>query len=197
MILLVISILLFLVTHSVRIFAPGWRQGMIDRMGVNAWRGVYSVLSIATLVLLIYAFAQSRYETPVLYVPPIFMTHITLTLMLIAMILVMAGLLPAGKIVVWSKHPMVLAVKIWAFAHLLSNGELNSVLLFGGFLIWGVLVRISYKRRQQAGEVVVRPFVSVKYDFIAVIGGALLYAVILLYLHELLIGVSPLAAAGM
>lgn len=195
--LLVFSIVLFLVLHSLRVFAPAWRERTIARMGVHAWRGVYSLLSIASLVLLIYAFGASRAVTPMLYNPPRFMTHITLTLMLIAMILLMASILPAGKIAVWVKHPMVTSVKVWAFAHLLSNGELNSVLLFGGFLIWAVLVRISAKRRQRAGEKVVRDFVSTQYDIASVIGGIALYAVILLYLHQMLIGVSPLAAAGM
>ena len=197
MALLVFSIVLFLVLHSLRIFAPQWRERTIKRMGVHAWRGVYSLLSIASLVLLIYAFSASRSVTPMLYTPPMFTTHITLTLMLIAMILLMASILPAGKIAVWVKHPMVTSVKVWAFAHLLSNGELNSVLLFGGFLIWAVLVRISAKRRTRAGEKVVRDFVSTQYDIASVIGGIALYAVILLYLHQMLIGVSPLAAAGM
>lgn len=197
MALLIFSIVLFLALHSIRIFAPAWRERTIARMGVNAWRGLYSLLSIASLVLLIYAFGASRAGTPILYVPPLPFIHITLTLMLISMILLMASILPAGKIAVWVKHPMVTAVKVWAFAHLLANGELNSVLLFGGFLIWGVLVRISAKRRARAGEKVVRDFVSTQYDIAAVISGAALYAVILLYLHEMLIGVSPLAAAGM
>ncbi len=165
--------------------------------GRSAWRGLYSLLSIASLVLLIYAFGASRAVTPMLYTPPAFMSHITLTLMLISMILLMASILPAGKIAVWVKHPMVTSVKVWAFAHLLSNGELNSVLLFGGFLIWAVLVRISAKRRERAGEKVVRDFVSTQYDIASIIGGVALYAVILLYLHQMLIGVSPLATAGM
>lgn len=197
MALLIISIILFLGLHSVRVFAPEWRQRTIARMGLKAWRGLYSLLSIASLVLLIYAFGASRAETPILYVPPMFMVHITLTLMLISMILLMASILPAGRIAVWVKHPMVTAVKVWAFAHLLSNGELNSVLLFGAFLAWGVMVRISAKRRARAGEKVVRDFVSTQYDVAAVISGIALYAVILLYLHEMLIGVSPLAAGGM
>lgn len=197
MALLVFSIVLFLVLHSLRVFAPAWRERTIARMGVKAWRGAYSLLSIASLVLMIYAFGASRSVTPILYTPPMFMTHITLTLMLIAMILLMASILPAGKIAVWVKHPMVTSVKVWAFAHLLSNGELNSVLLFGGFLVWAVLVRISAKRRARAGEKVVREFVSTQYDVASVIGGIALYAVILLNLHQMLIGVSPLAAAGM
>lgn len=197
MALLVFSIILFLALHSLRIFAPAWRERTMARMGVNAWRGVYSLLSIVSLVLLIYAFAASRAVTPMLYTPPMFLSHISLTLMLIAMILLMASILPAGKIAVWVKHPMVTSVKVWAFAHLLSNGELNSVLLFGGFLAWAVLVRISAKRRARAGEKVVRDFVSTQYDIAAIISGVALYLVFLFYLHQMLIGVSPLAAAGM
>lgn len=196
MALLILSIILFLGLHSIRIFTPGFRDNMIARLGVNGWRGIYSVLSIITLVMLIYGFGQSRGEGPILYVPPVFLTHIMLTLMLIAIILLVASMLPAGKIVVWVKHPMVTSVKVWAFAHLLANGGLNHVLLFGSFLAWAVLVRISMKRRQRAGEVVTRPFVSVKWDIAAIVIGIILYGVIVMYLHEALIGVSPLAAMG-
>jgi uncharacterized membrane protein len=196
MFLLILSIILFLGVHMVRVVAPAWRLSMIEKLGVNGWRGLYTVLSIATLVFLIYAFGQSRYDTPILYTPPVFMSHITLTLMLIAMILLAASLLPAGKIVVWVKHPMVTSVKVWAFAHLLSNGGLNDVILFGAFLAWAVVVRISLKRRQRAGETVLRSFVSVKWDGAAVVLGVVLYVAILMYLHEALIGVSPLAAMG-
>jgi uncharacterized membrane protein len=196
MVLLILSIILFLGLHMVRVVAPGWRLSMIERLGVKGWRGLYAVLSIVTLVFLIYAFGQSRYDTTILYTPPIFMMHITLTLMLIAMILLAASLVPAGKIAVWVKHPMVTSVKVWALAHLLSNGGLNDVVLFGAFLVWAVIVRISLKRRQRAGETVLRSFVSAKWDVAAVVLGLVLYVAILMYLHEALIGVSPLAAMG-
>jgi uncharacterized membrane protein len=88
-----------------------------------------------------------------LYNPPVWMAHITITLMLIAMICLVASLLPAGHIAVKTKHPMVLSVKIWALSHLLANGETSSVLLFGAFLAWGVILRISLKRGQRAGEI--------------------------------------------
>ena len=196
MALLILSIILFLGLHSIRVFASGWRNSMIARLGLKGWRGIYSVLSIITFVLLAYSFAQSRWVSPILYVPPVFMTHIMFTLMLISIILLVASALPAGKIVVWVKHPMVTAVKVWAFAHLLANGGLNDVLLFGSFLAWAVLVRISLKRRQRAGETVTRPFVSVKWDIAAIVIGIILYGAIVMYLHEALIGVSPLAAMG-
>jgi uncharacterized membrane protein len=193
MALLILSIILFLGLHSIRLFAPRFRDGMIARLGIHVWRGIYSVLSIATLVMLIYGFGQSRGEGPLLYVPPTFLAHIMLTLMLIATILLVASVLPAGKIVVWIKHPMMTSVKVWAFAHLLVNGGLNHVLLFGSFLAWAVLVRISLKRRLRAGETVRRPFVSVKWDIVAIVIGIIVYGAIVMYLHEALIGVSPLA----
>src|SRR6201989_1154803 len=123
MLLLVAGIVLFLGVHLIRVVAPGFRQSMIDRLGQNAWRGVYSLASIATLVLLIYGFGAARRETTVLYVPPLWMAHITILLMLIALICLAASLLPAGTIAVKTRHPMVLSVKIWAFAHLLANGD--------------------------------------------------------------------------
>ncbi|MEZ2130466.1 MULTISPECIES: NnrU family protein [unclassified Sinorhizobium] len=192
MTLLVIGLILFLGIHLIRVVAPGLRQSMIDSVGKSAWRGIYSVASIASLVLLIYGFGQARQVTGVLYSPPVWTAHIAITLMLIAMICLVASLLPAGYIATKTKHPMVLSVKIWAFAHLLANGETSSVLLFAGFLAWGVIMRISLKRRERAGEAVLRPFVSGRYDLFAVIIGIVLWGLIIWRLHEWLIGVSPL-----
>ena len=192
MALLVVSLILFLGIHLIRVVAPGFRQSMISGMGKPAWAGTFSVASIASLVLLIYAFGQARQVTGMLYNPPVWMAHITITLMLIAMICLVASLLPAGYIATKTKHPMVLSVKIWAFAHLLANGETSSVLLFAAFLAWGVIMRISLKRRERAGEVVLRPFVAGRYDLFAVIIGVVLWGLIIWKLHAWLIGVSPL-----
>ncbi len=187
------SLVAFLLAHSIRIVAPGWRLAMIDRLGMTAWRGVYSVVSIATIVALIWSFGTSRSETPMLYYPPVWMAHITLTLMLVSMILLAASVLPAGRIANAVRFPALLAVKIWALAHLLANGELNSILLALGFLAWAVVARISAKRQKIAA----RDVVSIKWDVVAIAIGAALYAATLFYLHLWLIGVSPLAAAGM
>jgi uncharacterized membrane protein len=142
---------------------------------------------------LIYGFGIARTQTTVLYTPPQGMVHLTLLLMLLALICLAASLLPAGYIATKTKHPMVLSVKIWALAHLLVNGDSASVLLFAAFLAWGVILRISLKRRQRAGEVVLRPFVSSRYDIYAVVLGAVAWVLILFKLHEWIIGVSPLA----
>lgn len=193
MTLLIVGIILFLGVHLVRVVAPDLRRSMIAHLGEIGWRAGYSVASILTLILLIYGFGQARQVTGMLYNPPVWTAHIAITLMLIAMICLVASLLPAGHIATKTKHPMVLSVKIWALAHLLANGETSSVLLFGAFLAWGVIVRISLKRRERAGEITLRPFVSAKYDFHAVVIGIVVWALIIWKLHEWLIGVSPLA----
>jgi uncharacterized membrane protein len=193
MTLLITGIILFLGLHLVRVVAPGFRQSMITSLGESGWKMGYSVVSILTLVLLIYGFGQARQVTGMLYNPPVWMAHIAIALMLIAVICLVASLLPAGHIAVKTKHPMVLSVKIWALSHLLANGETSSVLLFGAFLAWGVILRISLKRRQRAGDGALRPFVSAKYDLYSVIIGVVAWALITFKLHALLIGVSPLA----
>ncbi len=192
MTLFIVALVLFLATHSIRTFAPAWRQAMIERLGVTTWRGIYSVVSIITLVLLIYGFAESRAVTPMLYYPPVWLSHIALLLMLFSFILAAVSLFPAGKLAVWTKHPLLAAVKIWAVAHLLANGELNSVLLFGGFLAWAVMARISAKRQNLQP----RAFKSVIWDVVAVVFGVAAYVAFLLFLHEMLIGVSPLGLMG-
>lgn len=116
-----------------------------------------------------------------------------MTLMLPAMICLIASLIPAGHIATRTKHPLILAVKIWALAHLLANGETSSILLFASFLARGVVMRISLKRRERAGEKVVRPFVSGRYDLVAIVGGIVLWGAFILKLHEWLIGVQPIA----
>ncbi|NKJ33922.1 NnrU family protein [Rhizobium sp. SG570] len=191
MALLILGIVLFLGVHLIRVVAPGLRTSMIASIGESGWKIAYSVASILTLILLIYGFGQARDMTPI-WSPPFWMSHITILLMLFAMICLVASLLPAGHIAVRTKHPMVLSVKIWALAHLLSNGDGAAILLFAAFLAWGVILRISLKRRQRAGEITLRPFVSAKYDLYAIIIGVIVWALIIWRLHAWIIGVSPL-----
>jgi len=192
MLLLVISLILFLGIHLTRVIAPGFRASVIAARGERAWTLGYTVASIATLVLVIYAFGEARQETGILYTPPVWMAHLASLLMLVAMICLVASLLPPGHIAAKTKHPMVLSVKIWAFAHLLANGETASVILFSAFLAWGVVLRIALKRRERRGELVRRPFVSARYDALAVGIGALVYLLFIWRLHVWLIGVQPL-----
>ncbi|MEZ2219940.1 NnrU family protein [Rhizobium sp. RCC_161_2] len=189
--LLILGIVLFLGLHLIRVVAPGFRSSMISGLGESGWKIGYSIASVLTLILLIYGFGQARDMTPI-WSPPFWMSHITILLMLFAMICLVASLLPAGHIAVRMKHPMVLSVKIWALAHLLSNGDGAAMLLFAAFLAWGVILRISLKKRERTGEIVLRPFVSAKYDLYAVVIGVVAWGLIIWKLHAWIIGVSPL-----
>lgn len=192
MTLLVLGIVIFLGMHLVRVVAPGLRARVIEGVGKGPWMGLYALISLVGLGLIIYGFGQARGETGVLYNPPVFLKHIALLVMLLAFISLAAGFLPAGRIAVALKHPQILAIKIWALAHLLANGETSSVLLFGSFLAWAVILRISLKRRERAGERVLPMFKSARNDLLAVVVGLAAYLLFVWRLHELLIGVQPL-----
>ena len=134
MTLLILGLLIFLGVHSTSIFAPGWRTAQIKRRGDAAWKGVYALVSLAGFALLIYGYGVARQLPVVLYTPPTFTRHIALLLMLPVFPLLFAAYLP-GRIKAAAKHPMLLAVKLWALAHLLANGTLHDVILFGAFLV--------------------------------------------------------------
>ncbi|WP_027997344.1 NnrU family protein [Sinorhizobium arboris] len=191
MAILVLGIIIFLGMHLIRVVAPGFRAGVIESRGKGTWMGLYAIVSLVGLCLIIYGFGQARGETGMLYNPPVFLRHIALLLMLVAFIVLAAGFLPAGRIAVALKHPQILSIKIWALAHLLANGETSSVLLFGSFLAWAVILRISLKRRERAGEKVLPVFKSARNDVLAVVIGTAAYALFVWKLHELLIGVQP------
>ncbi|ASP94831.1 NnrU family protein [Sinorhizobium meliloti] len=191
MAILVLGIIIFLGMHLVRVVAPGFRAGIIDSRGKGTWMGLYTIVSLVGLCLIIYGFSQARGETGMLYDTPTFLRHIALLLMLVAFIVLAAGFLPAGRIAVALKHPQVLSIKIWALAHLLANGETSSVLLFGSFLAWAVILRISLKRRERAGQKVLPVFKSARNDVLAVVIGLVAFVLFVWKLHELLIGVQP------
>lgn len=189
MTLLVAGLILFFGIHSVAIVAPGARERLAQALGRNGWRGVHSLFSLAGLVLIIVGYGQARLAPVVLYAPPLWTRHVTFLLMLAVFPLIFAAYLP-GRIKAALKHPLLAAVKTWAFAHLLSNGNLADVLLFGGFLAWAAADRISLKRREPTLKVTAAP--RPLNDVIAVVLGLALYAAVLLWLHRLLIGVPLL-----
>lgn len=190
---LILGLVVFLGMHSISAVALPLRDSLARRLGEQPWKGVYSLVSIAGFVLLIWGFGQARMQPQVLWTPPTFMRHITLLLMLPVFPLALASLLP-GRIQTVTKNPLLIATKTWALAHLLANGSLHHVLLFGAFLAWAVLVRISLKRRPKRAVpgAPATPF----NDAIAVVGGLALYALFLFKLHAAWIGVAPLPALG-
>lgn len=186
---LVIGLLVFLGVHSVAIVAPEGRERLAARVGERAWKGLYSLASIVGFILLVWGYGQARMNPIVLYTPPPELRWLTAVLMLPVFPLLLVPYFP-GRIRQVLKHPMLVAVKLWAFAHLLSNGQLADVLLFGGFLAWAVADRISFKRRTQRPLKTAPP--SKLNDAIAVVLGLVLYFAFFHYLHTRLIGVSPM-----
>ncbi|MCI4429407.1 MAG: NnrU family protein [Burkholderiales bacterium] len=190
MTLLILGLVLFLGVHSVSIVAPAWRDAQLAQRGEAAWKGFYSVAAGIGLALTIYGYGVARDAPIVLYLPLPGLRHVALLLLLPVFVLLLAVYLP-GRIKTATKHPMLLATKLWAAAHLLANGTLADVLLFGGFLAWAIADRISLNRRP-AHAVPALPARAAN-DAIALAGGLVLYAVTLLWLHAWLIGVAPIS----
>ena len=189
MTLLILGLVLFFGTHAVSIFADPWRTAMIRRLGAGPWKGLYSLVAIAGFLLIIKGYAAARGAPIMLYAPPTWMPHVSALLMLFVFPLVLAVYLP-GRIKSAAKHPMLLGTKIWALAHLLSNGALADVLLFGSFLVWAGLDRMSMKQRAVPRHIPTAP--AWKYnDAIAVVGGLLIYGVFVVWAHKAWFGVSP------
>lgn len=192
MLVLIIGLVLFLGAHSVRIVASEWREAMIERLGEGAWKGLYSLVSAVGLVLIVWGYGLTRLDPVVLWWPPIWTRHLAILINLFAFILLAIYMVPSGRLKARLHHPMVLSVKVWAFAHLIANGTLADLLLFGTFLIWAIFDFSSARGRDRAaGTVAVAG--PPRNDAIAIVLGIALWAVILLWLHAWLFGVSPLA----
>jgi len=184
--LLIAGLVLFLGVHSLSIFAPGLRDTMVARLGLWPYKAVYGLVALAGLVLIVQGYGAARGTTPLLYDPPQWTAHITMALMLIAFPAFISTYLP-GRISATLKHPTLVAVKAWALAHLLSAGSLAALALFGGFLAWAVLDRISMKRR--AEREIPRAPASAVNDLIVVVAGLAVYFGFAFWAHPRWIGV--------
>ena len=186
--ILIIGLVLFIGIHCISIVSPALRSRAAASLGPNRWRGIYSLVSAMGFALILYGFHLARQAPVILYVPPTWMRHITLLLMVPVFPLLLAAYLP-GRIKTAMKHPMLAAVKIWALAHLLANGSLADVVLFGTFLVWAIADRISLKRRAQ--QIATAPPGRFN-DLIAILAGLALYVVFILWAHFWLFSVSPI-----
>lgn len=187
---LIAGLVLFLGSHSLRIVANDWRTAQVARLGEKRWKGLYSLVSLAGLVLIVYGFGLARQSPVVLYVPPVWSRHVAALLMLPAFVLIVAGNLRGTKMKAAVGHPMVLGTKVWAFGHLLANGTLADVVLFGSFLVWAIVDYASARRRDRLAGVVY-PAGAWSRDALAVVIGAVAWAVFAHWLHYALIGVRP------
>ena len=188
--ILVLGLVLFLGTHSLRIFAGDWRQAQIARLGEKSWKGVYSLVAAAGLGLIIWGYGMARADSPVLWSAPSWTRHLAASLTLPAFILLVAAYLPGSHIKAAVGHPMVAGVKLWAFAHLLANGKLAAATLFGAFLIWAVLDYISARRRDRAAGRSY-PVVGWSRDAMVIAVGGVAWVLFVRYGHQWLIGVRP------
>ena len=190
MTVLILGLILFLGPHSVRIVAEPWRTQMLQRLGEKPWKGLYSLVSLIGFALIIWGYGLARYNPVVLWQPPVAMRHIASLLTLASFILLTAAYVPGNSIKARLRHPMILGVKLWAFAHLLANGMAADLVLFGAFLLWAVLdYRAARERdREQSisyGQGKLMP------SIVAVVIGTLLWAAFAFWLHRWWIGVAP------
>jgi len=193
MILLLLGLVLFLGIHSVRIAADGPRARFIAGRGLPAWKGLCSVIAIAGLVLICIGFGQARQQPVLLWSPPRWTHDLAALLTLLAFVLLAAAQVPANGIKSRVKDPMILGVKSWAAGHLLANGTLADMVLFGSFLAWSVLgFRAARQRRRASAEAAI-PAPRRGRTAITVVAGGLAWMLFAFYLHLRLIGVAPFA----
>ena len=185
---LIAGLVLFLGIHSLSIINEPLRNRWHDALGEWPFKGLYSLVSLLGLVLIVIGYGAARMDPTVLYTPPGWLRHLALLLLVPVFPLLFATYFP-GRIKATLKHPMLVAVKLWALAHLLANGMMHDVILFGAFLAWAVADRISLKRRTQR-EIPTLP-ASKANDLIAVAGGLVVYVIFVVGAHQWLIGVSP------
>ncbi len=190
LITMIAGLVLFLGAHAIRIPNDQLRSGLIARLGKNKYRIIYSAVSVVGFVLLVYGYGQARLEPVFIWSPPTAMRHVAALLMLFSMILLVARYVPANHIKAKLQHPMTLSVKVWALAHIISNGTLADMILFGSFLVWAVLLFKSARKRQiPMGLTKDEP--GTMGTTMTVVVGMLAWLVFAAWLHVHLIGISP------
>jgi uncharacterized membrane protein len=182
---------LFLGVHSTRIISDEWRSAMVARLGLNRWKGIYSLIAVAGFVLIVWGYGQARRGAVPLWSPPTWTAHLSALLTLPAFILLTATYVPRNQIRAALHHPMVLGVQLWALAHLLANGTRPAALLFGAFLAWAFLSFLAARRRDRV-EGHTYPAGRPAMTLAAVAVGAGLWAAFAFWLHQRWIGVAPL-----
>ena len=190
MLMLFAGLVLFLGVHSSRIFADDARAAFIAAHGEKAWKGIYAVLSIAGFVLVVYGYGEARTTPFALWTPPVWTRHAAALLTLPAFILLAAAYVPRNAIKGRLGHPILLGTQIWAAAHLLANGNVADVLLFGGFLVWATLCFRAAKNRDRAAGTVY-PSGGAVPTAVSIAIGAGAWAAFAFHLHAAWIGVGP------
>lgn len=187
---LVLGLMIFLGTHSLRIVADDWRTAQRARLGEMTWKGLYSLVSLVGFALVVWGVALARQQPVVAWLPPPALRHVSALLTLLAFVLILSAYVPGNRIRSALHHPMLLGVQAWALAHLLANGMLHDVVLFGAFLAWSVCCFVSARRRDRAANRVY-PAGTAGATVVAVVAGTVAWALFAFWLHGVLIGVRP------
>ena len=190
---LILGLVLFLGVHSLRIFADARRQLWLEQWGDKRFKVIYSLVSVLGFVLLCWGFAQSKLNPIVVWSPPVGLRHLASLLVLVAFVLVVAAYVPNNHLKVRLGHPMYAGVKLWALAHLLSNGLLAEIVLFGAFLVWSVLGFPAGRRRDRLAEMP-KAEPHLRATLITLALGLALYGLFAAVLHVKFFGVSPFGA---
>ncbi|MGK5046849.1 NnrU family protein [Janthinobacterium sp. GB4P2] len=190
MTVLILGLLLFLGLHSVRIVADGWRSVQLARLGEKRWKGLYSLVAFAGLGLIIWGYGLARQQALVVWAPPMGLRHASGLLMLFSLILLAAAYVPRNHIKTWVHHPMLLGTQLWAVAHLLANGNVAEVLLFGSFLVWSLVDLYAAVQRDRAAGVAYQRG-TVQGTLLAIGAGVVLWLLLAFWLHGVLFGVRP------
>jgi uncharacterized membrane protein len=190
----ILGLVIFLGAH-VFVTRRNERAVLIAKFGEWPYRGLFSLVSVIGIGLIVYGFAQYRATGLIpVWNPPVWTRHIVIVLMWPASILLAAAYIP-GNIKKAVKHPLLVAVKTWAFAHLCANGDLGGIILFGAVLAWAVYDRISLKHRSDPGGPPI-PYGGIRNDVIAVIVGTIIYLAFGLVFHPVVIGLPVFGAAA-
>jgi len=188
---LILGLVLFLGVHAVRIVADDWRTRTIARIGEQPWKGAYTLVSLVGFGLIIWGLGQARLDPVLIWHPPLPMRHIAALLMLVAFVFLAASKVPGNAIKARLQHPMLIGTKVWALAHLLANGRLADLVLFGSFLVWAILCFRAARQRDRANPPAALP-TSTAATGLTVVAGVVVWAVFAFWAHVKLFGVSPL-----
>ena len=188
--ILIIGLIVFFAAHSVRILADDWRSAMIVRIGALGWKGLIALVSLLGFFLIVWGLGMTRAEPVVLWQPPFWTRHLAALLTLPAFVLLVAAYIPGNRLKSAIGHPMVAGVKVWALAHLLANGRLADLLLFGSFLVWAAFSFRAARQRDRAAAITY-PAGPISRTIIVIVIGIAAWAIFVMKLHGLLIGVRP------
>ena len=187
------GIALFVLVHSINLIAPNSRRSIIDRVGLQTWKLVYSLIAVVGFYLMVVGYAEARMNPTWVWQPPLWTRHASALLTLPAFILLVAAYIPGNRIKAKIGHPMYLSVKLWATAHLLANGGLHDIGLFGALLLWSIL-GFAVSRRRDSALGLTRQHAGFSRDASTLVIGFVAWAIFAMWLHTALIGISPFAA---